>query len=255
MLYFGGSSHIVTTPNLINALFSSSFVAPNSTKHSAVDTWNNVKIPNPRSVFNQSNDDLRMNPWQIIDPASTTYSSFIGVPLWNIPAQGTANFTLEYPVFETDCQWQLPGYTGQEWCELSGTLLSGSDPYLNTTCVVNETTGVILSGPTYDGQSFLQSNWVDAAGDKVVGNNPGELPKYVDILFGVTDSHQIGDIRYYGSKSSCTIRTAHVEAEVLCTDHACGVSRVRRSEKDLRPDYLTPVSPFALSEYHYVHLC
>ncbi len=231
LYYFGGLSHYTSQINVINGLMVSSLSSPNSIRRSAVDTWGNPKIPSPRSILNQTNDDLSLNPWQTVNPATTSYASLIGVPIYNTPAHGSATFTIEYPVFATDCKWQHPGIGSLEWCQLSGPLLLSTDPDTNTTCVLNKADGSVR-GPYYGGGSFLTSQWSN---------------KYIDIIYSIADSHKVGNVWYQGSRADCILKTTHLEAEIICTNGACGVTRLRRSEKELQPDNLTPVSSFGPS--------
>lgn len=249
MWYFGGSSHYVTTPNVINGLFVSSLLSPNTTRHSAVDSWGNPKIPSPRIVLNQTSDDLSSNPWEVVNPATTSYSSLIGIPIWDVPELGTANFTIEYPVFETDCHWVYPGIDAMEWCELSGPLVSTISPSTNLTCVLNKTTGFV-QGPYWDGESFLDSEWSNTSYNIIFNETDAALPKDVDIIYNILDIHMVDNVSYPGSSAKCILNTDHIEAEVFCTNGGCGVSRMRRSVKELQPQYLNPVSPlvFCLPE-------
>lgn len=246
--YFGGLAHYDTTINVVNGLFVSSLLSPNSTRRSAVDSWGNPKIPSPRSVLNQSNNDLSLNPWQAVDPATNSYASLIGLPLWNVSGEGTTNFTIEYPVFETDCQWQLPGIDNLEWCRLSGTQFSNVGTQTNTTCVLNTTTGNVR-GPNWNSGSFLTSAWSNDSAHSGQDGTSTSLPEYVDIIYNIPDYHKVGNISYQASRAICTIRTDHVEAEMICANGGCGVSRLRRSEKELQPDSLNPVSPLVLCTY------
>lgn len=250
--YFGGVSHQVSTPTVINALISSSFLAPDSIMNGPLDTWGNVKIPSSSYLAN-----LEDGNWYDINTASGShnYTSVIGIPVWGDIEQGTAHFSLSWPIYETDCHRVLPGYTEMEWCQFTLSLgasqdISCQDQYGNvgtcpTTgtitdqCIYNETTRHVM-GPVYSGPGILNS-------DSAWWNDPnlGQLnitsePQYIGMNYTVVDFHIINNVSYSGSMFTCELRTIHTEAEVTCTDGACHVSSFRKSINP-NPDFLNPV--------------
>lgn len=241
MRYFGGSAHQVNDQNVINALFSASLLAPDSTRSGPTDTWANIKIPASKYVL-----DLQPNAWRTFDTASGSinYSSLVGVPTWCVPDQGTASFNLNWPIVDTDCHWEQPGYSELEWCKFCNNHPDPNNALCETyntaqQCILNETTGEVQGQTSDGGLSVITSN-VPYNLTQLYSNS---TPQYMDILFSVRNSHKVNNISYPGSKSRCRLRTVRVEAGVLCNDGACHVSKVRKSN-DPRPDFINPVSAF-----------
>lgn len=242
MVYFGGSAHAVTTQNVINSLFSASLLTPDTTRDSPTDTWDNVKIPASMYVSN-----LEPSIWYTVgtDTEPTNYSSLVGVPMWGVSKDGTANFSITWPIFDTECQWDRPGYTQLEWCQFSSNHSDSSTSCQNTTqkCVVNETTGMFVSGPYNIGPSVLTSNFTSYGPTYWEQSqlNSSSAAHYVDILYSIHDNPTYDNILYAGSKQRCQLRTTRVDAEIFCTNGACRVSRFRKSN-DSKPDFINPVS-------------
>jgi hypothetical protein len=83
----------------LNALFSSSLMAPASIRNSSMDLWRNVKIPDISRLTVSANS----SGWTNVPTANVTYSSVLGIPLSNIPKQGNTTFLIESSYIALDC--------------------------------------------------------------------------------------------------------------------------------------------------------
>lgn len=222
-------------PGVIDNLLGQSLNTANITRQSAVDGWGNIKIPRPDSLVRATpgvhNGTRAPNPWLAVAPGNKKidYSSLIGIPLWDIPDQGTANFSLEWPIYDTECHWETPGYNETEWEKIVKSHETNEDL---VPCPNN-----IISN-----SSVLTSNFTETAVYQQQLSNSSS-PSYIHLQYSVPGSHVIDNVHYTGFRVGCKLRTYHVEAEVFCQNGACSVAKIRRSEDDWRPDFLTPVSP------------
>lgn len=229
--YIGGSSHYDTTPLATNAIFGASLLAGNSTKFGPTDSWSNPKVPLLQTHIDTIDSlvDDASNPW-IDAPApssNVTYGSLVGQPLLNVPQNGAVNFSMETITIYTDCKRLKTPVTKENWCKLSQSVVPFTCRYYSN--------GL----PNCSDQSFLLNSSYVGLGPLL---NASDAPQYVDIQFIG------GGMQYlYGNASgfSCDLKSLRLEANVLCDSGQCAVKRVRRSQFDRRPSFLTPWNEFA----------
>jgi hypothetical protein len=287
MNYFGGLSHYVNTPVVMNSLVSVSLAAPNSTTLSPRDTWGNVKLPAARYVHTEALEyqsatanQLSASKGQGLLPNETEYSSLIGVPLWDVPEKGNLTFDIEWPIFDTDCQWQRnlteleycqTCYQGNETCFVNQSLEYWVDGWpkdcdvseyagLNYTnlelcqlcdggrdsCFLNSTVNGTVDGWPY-GCRFDSQNMYLTSNDLQQVNSTSS-PHYLSLAFTVyaPDSGSSDGKDVYSTTAECILRTTHVTATVSCAEGVCEIYGMRESSADTRPAFLNPVSCSAL---------
>lgn len=220
--------------NIVSSLFSASLLTPDTIRNGPTDTWGNIKIPASQYVA-----DLVVGDWYVFDRANDKieHSSLVGVPTWNIPTQGTANFSLSWPIFNTDCHWDNHVYTALEWCYVHFNTSSTISDTQTQQCIQNETSAhadeQYQERDAFMSSSFLRSTpWNESQFDD------GSSPHYVDITLSVSNQH---NYTHPGLKLDCVLRTIRVEAEVFCSDDDCQVSRMRKAN-DAKQDFINPVS-------------
>ncbi|KAL3473811.1 hypothetical protein BJX99DRAFT_260927 [Aspergillus californicus] len=92
---FTGADHADTTI-AVDAVYSTSILAPQTVKESSMDVWGNVKIPSFRAIPGSQN----ATGWVYVpnDTSAVEYSSLIGVPIMGLSKQG-GNVT--FPLIST----------------------------------------------------------------------------------------------------------------------------------------------------------
>lgn len=275
--YFGGLSHYVTTPIVINALISVSLAAPNSTTLSPRDTWGNVKLPASHYVKDGEYSMVhQLSDNEGLLPNETEYSSLIGIPIWDVPQQGNMTFSFEWPIYDTDCHWEH-NYTDLEYCKSCS---GGEDScFVNRTmetwvtdypedcnltsiptnytdlercqmceggedegfCILNSKENGTVDGWPYGCQ--LQSENMRLTFNDLEPVNLTSSPSYLTLIWNVLvptmGENIIDDI--YATTANCVLKTTHVTADVFCADGVCEVHKMRKSPTDNRPDFINPV--------------
>lgn len=232
--YFGGGAHAMTTQTNINGIFVTSLMAPQTASNGPTDTWGNVRIPASHYV-----EDLEPGTWYTADESSgfTDYSSLVGIPVWGVPDKDTVNFSITWPIFNTDCQWKQPGYSDLEWCYFS---LNHTKSTEQQNCTYNATDGTV-QGPSYKGLPVMTSTdplWLTEV--FVPQLNSSSNPVYMAFAYSMLDDHEVDGVGYPGSKAECKLRTVRAEAQVFCASGACRVTRLRRTI-EAKPDFINVV--------------
>ena len=254
--WFGGLIHLDDVQGGVNALISASLLAPNETSNAPADTWGNPKIPVSDYILNlKRNDSLHDNTsvWQDMSKVGKDirYSSLIGVPLWDVPAQGNAVFTVRWPITSTDCTWKGHAYNVKEWCDFSNAWYNTPSQFLYNggMCTYNTTTksniGYILQGGSTLSSEFLHSTNTSTVGTQhahqLTIDSP---PSYIDVnytIYNPLTAENSSKPYNYGASATCLLKTIHADVEMSCTDGKCHVARMRKSN-DPRPDFLSVVS-------------
>ena len=223
---FDGADDLDHSAFAISALYTASLLASEDVKTSPLDQWSNIKVP-MLEALSPATEPLSGNPWiNATEIADRNYSSLIGLMLANVPSQGTTNFSMESSYFNVDCS--------------SGVLILFSDNE-NYTVAEQTLNSTLNNRITLHNSSDLwgglytngrNSFFVDTADYSAA--NGSDTKEYVNILYGSNlGSTSSSDVWL----SNCTLATARVESNVLCSGPKCHVDRMRRSEKDTRPAY------------------
>ena len=237
---FGGesSSHYTTEPNAIQAIVASSLLAQPSTQLSPVDTWSNVKIPAVHSLVQATLEPHRIasSAWLDIDPTlSQDYASLVGIPMSNLPSEGTANFSIENSFIYTDCKRRKQLYSAADWC--------------NTTYALANYACTFDSNGTYNSSILVtQSSILTTLTDDLDNNPTTYKPSRFNLQYawsgGLISSATQPAITTY----DCALYSVRVEANVFCTDSKCAVKRLRQSQVDRRPNEINAWNSYAAAK-------
>ncbi|KAI1411309.1 hypothetical protein F5Y13DRAFT_191584 [Hypoxylon sp. FL1857] len=208
------SSERNTYFSIINSLFISSLISPDSTKQSAVDTWGNVKVPLIETYENSSTPDSQ--GWFTTGDSNITYSSLVGLPV-----SGFGGNFIKHSV-------------------------SMEAQYLYLNCPV--VYGLWFNISTIDaGLSFIGPGaemWsLDDSLERmqIASTDPAKMARPRWFSYQWWDSPT-------NMTSNCSITTTYVEVDVECGGSAtCAVSRLRRSRLAHPPAAFTLMDTWAQS--------
>lgn len=225
--WFEAASGLRTGLTAINSIYTASILATDNVRNSPRDMWDNPKVP----VLDLNDANQSSNPWRHVDHSkATSYSSLVGLVLMGIPSEQNCEFSAESSYFDLDCK-------------LIGHHMSDDDIYAT------------MGTPLYHNVTNLFYGQAQFA----VGRLAARTSFFIDTSYNFSDadrtsSHSHANM-WYGSRDTsvedngslssatlfnCTISTIRVESRVTCQKGSCAVDRMRRSEHDTRPDYVTP---------------
>ncbi|KIW31399.1 uncharacterized protein PV07_03050 [Cladophialophora immunda] len=201
----------------LNAMYSSSLMAPASVKTSTMDLWGNVKIP----YLSRLGSVATSTGWQDVPmDQDVLYSSLIGIPVSGLSRSSNSSFTMETSYFDLDC-YRLT----------NGTWINATVPEVATKGSPNGTFYGI-AGSTYS-----------IAIDYIVEMSYGSVYDYVSESNQKTETHPQATLLFQSmagyesgfTRAYCHISTEYVEVAINCTGLACGVNSMRPSQ-NAHPD-------------------
>ncbi|RMZ89648.1 hypothetical protein DV736_g3123, partial [Chaetothyriales sp. CBS 134916] len=235
---FDGADDIYTNGPPMEAVYRAALLAPENVKASAVDIWNNPKVPFLEQVPFYGEGS---NPWlEVPDVINTSYSSLTGIIVANLPSGHNSNFSIQTSYFHLDCT--DPRFFNIDY---SANITANPDQYYsgfldwlgNIYFTPNKTNNVFgftanqSSTGAFEFSSFMiDTNW------NYLKGNPLQAP--INLIYA-SQGASAPDIAAF----NCTLGTTRVEANLLCsgsTGRDCRVSRMRRSLVDLTPNTTTP---------------
>ncbi|KAH0543962.1 hypothetical protein FGG08_001729 [Glutinoglossum americanum] len=181
----------------LNAMYTSSLMAPISVKNSTMDLWGNVKIP----ILSQLKTSPNSTGWQDVPIQGVSYSSLAGIPITSLPKEANSTFTVETSYMDLDC------YNVTIGKYITPATSPGPGGATNTTGV-------------FYGLSTSTTTFVVA----IDGTGVSQIAPQRTLLF---QSQSLkGHILAY-----CHISTAYVEAAVKCTGDLRQVTSMRPSQR------------------------
>lgn len=217
----------------LNALFSSSLMAPASIRNSSMDLWGNVKIPDISRI--SENDTLSANStsWINIPQGNNiTYSSVLGIPLSEIPKQGNTTFLIETSYIALDCYNNITvthdfyNYTSLGQTEIfqaeNGTLQNGT--YYASIGPSNFNPVNSTFGSDFERTFSLALNGF------YEGGTYGEVTEYINDTSTYEPRTLLYQTRYGEVSAWCPITTQYVESAVECVGTDCSVVAIRPSQ-------------------------
>jgi hypothetical protein len=214
----------------LNALFSSSLMAPASVRESSVDLWGNVKIPDiSRQIIVADTHgwlDVSLNT------NTTVYSSVLGIPVSGVPHYGNTTFSMDTSYLSLHCHDNITYQVCPVGCDEPGNPDSPSWVPVNK-LVPNFTNGTyyaVGASPGTTGSPFLNATFS-------IGINTFYEGTYglVASLVNDTRPYEAATIlfqsRWGGIAAWCPITTTYAESKVECVNAACAVIAIRPSQK------------------------
>jgi hypothetical protein len=240
----------------LNALYSSSLLAPVTVTNSSMDLWGNVKIP----ILSRLSTDADSEGWKKV-PATTDvgYSSLMGIPTAYIPRSHNTSFNVESSYWDIDCYdinyGHLIALNNSMDHYMNGEQVSGLDSEItpleqNSSYVGSNGTESCSSQDYFCSLSLGISNVVpgiDMGTPETVAESGihalsrtkptilFQFPYFDEGLFNVT-------------RAFCHISQIYVESAVSCSfpesaaHPNCTVSSIRESIADHPPPYITDLS-------------
>jgi hypothetical protein len=208
----------------LNALFSSSLMAPASIRNSSMDLWGNVKIPDFSRLVSSANSTGWTNV--PVPLPNATYSSVLGIPLGDVPTQGNTTFTIETSYIALDCYNNV----------------TATDAFYNYT-EIGSTNGTMPNGTYYaiiGPSNGLPENSSTFASDvirtfSIAINGFYDDGTYGSVLEFINDNRTyeprtiLYQTKYGGVSAWCPITTKYVESAVECAGTDCSVVAIRPS--------------------------
>jgi hypothetical protein len=213
----------------LNALFSSSLMAPASIRNSSMDLWGNVKIPDISRLPSLANS----TGWTNIPGHNTTYSSVLGIPLSNLSKQGNTTFLLESSYIALDC---YDNVTATEGFYNYTTISEVYQALLNDT--LRNGTYYATIGPSHwapvNTSSLFPMNFERTFSIAIDGFYRGGTFGTVNEYINDTSSYEpralLYQTKYGGVSAWCPITTKYVESAVECAGTDCSVIAIRPSQ-------------------------
>lgn len=222
---FDGSSGMSSSIAAIDSIYTTSLMAMQAVQNSPRDVWTFPKIPVLRYLpLNTSSSSS--NPWRDCDhDTQTVYSSLTGLVVRGIPSDSEAEFSVETSYFDLDCHSKAQNTTQDLlFAEMGGSLL-----YHNATNLFSAETH--YDAPNDGGNSFFIDTSYNFSASRLT-------QPQINLWYGTRDTN--GGSMANASLYNCTVSTIRVEAWISCQNASCAVDRMRRSQKDTRPDSLSP---------------
>jgi len=234
---YEGASSLTYYRSSANAIYQACLLAPGKVQSSAVDLWNNVKIPMleylPEYTTKPDGSWLQVNETQ-----GLAYSSMTGLMTAGLPMNHSSNFTAESSYFNLGCSGPSI-FTIDRNANTTSDLdkfYGGFESWLGTISYhTNRSRGLFADPYTSDYNYYWNSFMVDA------NSNPTEsgigLPEHLNMIYASQGANTEKIFAY-----NCTVETTYVEANVVCNSKDCYVNRMRRSKKDTTPSNITPLN-------------
>lgn len=211
----------------LNAMYSSTILAPTKIKTSNTDIWGNVKIPD---MSRTSNTHTNISGWiEIPQGPEVNYSSLIGIPIDNIPTNGNTTFAVETSYLSVTCN------------EVSlGPMLNHSAIHLpNGLSIAPLPNGTFrsanLSGVTWPqiGSSAFTVA-IDGFNNLTWGNlleiNTTTSERRTLLLQSIPTERALNSSNQTTVvKASCPITTSYTESSITCINSNCSVTAIRPS--------------------------
>jgi hypothetical protein len=207
----------------LNAMYTSSLMAPESVKNSPMDLWGNIKIPYLSRLSSSPNN----TGWKDVPAQNVLYSSLVGIPVSGLPEPANTSFTMETSYLDLDCYNITNGsFINTTIADQSATKFWGMQ---------DNTYSISLDGflPLYYGTVWSYVNETNRT-----------FPQRT-LLFQSQAEYGSGFTLAY-----CYISTAYVEAAIECAGHACTVTNMRPSQKRHPDPLLVPLDfPIFFNEF------
>lgn len=240
----------------LNALYSSSLLAPVTITNSSMDLWGNVKIP----ILSRLSTDADREGWKKV-PATTNiaYSSLMGIPTADIPRSHNTSFNIESSYWDIDCHdinyGHLIALNNSMDHYANGSQVAGLDSEItpleqNSSYVGNNGTQSCFDLDYFCSLSLGISNVVPGMGmgtpeTFVKANIHVDNRTTPTILFQFPYADQgLANV----TRAFCHISQTYVESAVNCSfpesaaHPNCTVSAIRESIFDHPPPYITDLS-------------
>ncbi|KAJ4340225.1 hypothetical protein N0V95_007545 [Ascochyta clinopodiicola] len=255
------------------SLYNAALLAPLSTKTGPRDSWDNVKIPSLGALNGSEPDKDRWITVPSRNLSPEMYSSLVGVPIVGLPNNAESNFTLEYNYLAVECgsfdQQPYPGQHGTN--DPTATNYTKMDEMIPGYIWYNKSAA---DGHPFDPYLGRASFLIDTPRDMVRGftsnqKDPDVLMGRLDGFFGnynrsrltqaeIETPRQLTFASVYGigrngegqglSITNCSLYQHHAEASVKCDGTKCAVDRLRKSRSDTRPNALTMLEYFSVTD-------
>lgn len=256
------------------SLYNAALLAPLATKIGPQDSWGNVKIPSLDALDESTSSE---DGWISVPSKSLlpeTYSSLVGVPIVGLSDTTESNFTLEYNYLAVECgtfvQQRYPGQHGTN--DPTATNYTKLDEMIPGQIWWNKSAA---DGHPFDAIQGRASFLIDSPRDMVRGGfiknqtDADILMGRLDGFFGHYNKSRLTSIEsktprqltfasVYGisrngedqgiSITNCSLLQHHVEASIQCGGRKCAVDKLRRSLSDTRPNSLTMLEYFSVTD-------
>ena len=210
----------------LNAMFSSSLMAPAVIRNSSMDLWGNVKIPDvSRLSISFLNSTGWFNfPFEISD-TNLTYSSVLGIPLSNVPKTGNTTFSMETSYLALNCYDNITIFGSDD----------GSEGFLNYTNLFNENIALkagngTLSNSTYYAPVEFFRTFSMALDGFYRGGTYGMVQEYENDTTTYEPRTLIFQSKWGNATAWCPMTTSYVESVVECVGVSCAVTAIRPSQ-------------------------
>ena len=207
----------------LNALFSSSLMAPASIRNSSMDLWGNVKVPD----ISRLPSSVNSTGWTNVPVLNTTYSSVLGIPLSNLPKQGNTTFFIESSYIALDCYDNVTATEGfYNYTAISGVFEDLQNGTLRkgtyyATIPVNTST---LFPMTFERTFSI------AIDGFYRGGTFGTVTEYINDTSTYEPRTLLYQTKYGGVSAWCPITTKYVQSAVECAGTDCFVVAIRPSQ-------------------------
>ena len=210
----------------LDAMFSSSLMAPASIRNSSMDLWGNVKIPDISRLPNSSlNSTGWFNlPLAVLD-TNVTYSSVLGIPLSNVPKLGNTTFSMETSYLALDCYDNITSFDLEN-------VHGGFFNYTNLfdQSVVLKAENSTLSNSSYYAPVGFIRTFSMAINGFYRGGAYGMVQEYENDTSTYEPRTLIFQSAWGNATAWCPITTTYVESVVECVGTSCTVTAIRPSQ-------------------------
>jgi hypothetical protein len=215
-----------------NNLYLASMYAPAAVQNSSMDLWDNVKIPDLSRLLRTNPADS--NGWaNITESQNVVYSSFLGIPVAQLPVAGNTTFTVESSYMAFTCinntAQSMPNVT------FNSTTYGYTSPsypgynlaYNNQSSFWFGITGALSANDsmTAFGHGGMGSVW-NLVNSSVNTNFPISTILFSSCIGGVQGGI-CGDNNH--TVAYCPITTAYVETAIKCVGSTCAATAIRPS--------------------------
>ncbi|KAJ5918344.1 hypothetical protein N7454_010719 [Penicillium verhagenii] len=158
----------------------------------------------------------------------TVYSSLVGLVVGGIPSDSEAVFSVETSYYDLDCRTKAQNVSKDSlFTEMGKSLL------IHNATNLFQPPNSPFSAPDDGGYSFFIDTSYNFSASR-------QAQPQINLWYGTESNMQDGSPIVTASLYNCTLSTIRVEAWISCQNASCAVDRMRRSERDTRPDSITP---------------